>query len=623
MKKTILTLLCMLAIGTLNAANSYRYHTKWISTASYWGSQSWRNYNYEGNSGSLFSVYYETEDDDSQEYWGSNGEGNWQKVRVTCGNANYKLIRLFITGPGMRNGSKADQGTNCSNGTLYYSTNDLKSGDNTYNNPDRATSAKSKSLRSIEWVGNSNDFTINKIDDNFRGQYFMIFYSKVFNASNFNVTVSAEYNPGGTKPTIKVVDKDTGKEIPASEFNWEWVAPCDGTKAGNYAGGIKITSKSDDLSGSFTADVVIKPADMSTVSVTSGSTSTPPSINWTGNQINPISLFTLKKGSTTLAEGVDYDWYITPLGSSTSPQRVIDAGRYTMVMTGKGNFSGTITRVFDVTKPMSMAESTSGIHFNLPEQILSGTALKEFNLEIKDTKTNQTLTLGDDYTVKYYACKGGGGADKYDIGAETTLSSINAEGKYWVKVAGKAPYYSGEINKAFYVVNEFQKVTPTTPTGMPEMTMHVTSAGYPVAAESPTGAIVPGTVAVSRSKDDKPAVAANSTAAKIPTNMSSTVADQTITFNVVGIQNNAFAGCDMLRWLDSDIPESLWTPSSLERKVPNTPFYGLPVHTLVYLNGSVVSGENYVYKIAPGNYRCEKYHIYEDLSSKQTDFSDD
>ena len=46
----------MLAIGTLNAANSYRYHTKWISTASYWGSQSWRNYNYEGNSGSLFSV---------------------------------------------------------------------------------------------------------------------------------------------------------------------------------------------------------------------------------------------------------------------------------------------------------------------------------------------------------------------------------------------------------------------------------------------------------------------------------------------------------------------------------------------------------------------------------------
>ena len=53
MKKIILTLLCLLAIGSLNAANKYRYHTKWISTTSYWGSQTWRNYNYEGNSGSL------------------------------------------------------------------------------------------------------------------------------------------------------------------------------------------------------------------------------------------------------------------------------------------------------------------------------------------------------------------------------------------------------------------------------------------------------------------------------------------------------------------------------------------------------------------------------------------
>lgn len=612
MKKIILTLLCLLAIGSLNAANKYRYHTKWISTTSYWGSQTWRNYNYEGNSGSLFSVYYETEDDDSQYYWGSNGEGDWQRVRVTCSNANYKVIRLFITGPGQRNGTKADEKTNCTNGGLYYSTNNVKSGDNAYSNPDRATSRSSMSLKTIEWVGSTNDFTINKIDDNFRGEYFMIFYSKALNSSNYSITVSAEYNPDGVAtPTIKIIDKETGKEIPSSEFNWEYVAPCDGKTAGNYPGGIRITSKSEDISGVLNADITIKAADMSSVTVTPSSSTTPPQLEWTGMQVNPMPLFTLTKGSKTLVEGVDYDWYITPTGSSPSAQRVIDAGRYTLVMTGKGNYTGTITRVFDLTKNMSKPEATTGIHFNLPEQILgTGKELKNIDIEIVDSKTKKTLEITDDYNVSYYS----------DEALTTPVTSMTAEGKYWVKVTGKAPCYSGETKKAFFVVNEYQTVTPT---GMPTMTVHVISAGYPVATESPTGVVIPGTVMVARQVSGDPAVAANATAAKIPVDMTVTVGSTNLTFNVVGIENNAFAGCEMIRYIDSDIPEALWTPSSLDRKVPDTPFYGVPVHTLVYLNGSVVSGENYVYKIAPGNYRCEKYHIYEDLSSKQTDFSDD
>ena len=612
MKKTIITLLSLMALGNAHAA--YRYDTGWIETRTNWASGSSRTY-LNGN----FTVTYWTEDDDAQTYWGSNGEGDWQQVRSRS-NGDYKMIRVFITGPGQRNGSKPDESTYTNNGTLYYSSNGGTS--ITPSSISHNSSRSSKNLSTIDWIGNSTDFTIYKIDDNFRGEYFKIFYSKPLNANNYDVIVTANYNPdGAATPVIKVKDKITGETIPASDFDWSYVAPCDGKTAGTYPGGIKLTSRSEDITGSLYADVTIKPADMSTVNVTSTSGTTPPSIDWTGGQLNPMSMFTLKLGSKTLVDGVDYDWYVTPTSTSTSTQRVVDPGRYTLVMVGKGNYQGTITRLFDVTKPMSMAESLSGIHFDLPEQILRGTTgLNTFNLEVKDNKTHQTLLENEDYTLTYYACKGGDGTDKYDIGtATTTLAGMTTEGKYWVKVAGKAPKYSGEINKAFYVVNQYQTVTPT---DMPAVTMLVTDAGYPVAAESPTGAVIPGKVIVSRDKDDNPAIAPASTSAKIPEEMTSTIADKDMTFTVAGIGNDAFAGCATLRWIDSDIPAALWTPASLDRKIANTPFYGLPVHTLVYLNGTTVKGENYIYKITPSSYRCEKYHIYEDVSGKQTEYSD-
>ena len=98
--------------------------------------------------------------------------------------------------------------------------------------------------------------------------------------------------------------------------------------SGIYPGGIKLTSRSEDITGSLYADVTIKAADMRQVTVTSTSTANPAQINWTGGQLNPMSIFTLKLGSKTLVDGVDYDWYVTPTSTSTSTQRVIDQGRY-------------------------------------------------------------------------------------------------------------------------------------------------------------------------------------------------------------------------------------------------------------------------------------------------------
>lgn len=612
----------MLAIG--NAHADYRYYTEWISTSSNWSSGSTR-YNTNNN----FAVTYWTEDGDSQEYWGSNGQGNWQKVRFQS-TGDYTIIRVFISGPGQRNGSKPDQDTKVAEneGKLYYSSNGTGNENDvptiTPSSISHNSSRSSKDLKTIDWIGSSKYFTIEKIDDNFRGRYFRIFYSKPLNTTNYEVSVTANYTPGAkATPVVKVKDRATGAIIPASDFEVEYQAPCDGKSAGTFANGIKLTPKTlvNDITGSMLLSITIKPADMSKVTVTSTSTANPAQINWTGSQINPMSNFTLKYGETALVDGVDYDWYITPTSTSTSTQRVVEQGRYTLVMIGKGNYSGTVTKLFDVVKPMSMAEATSGIHFDLPQQILTGaTGLSTFNIDVTDKKAKQTLTEGTDYTLTYYPCKGGDGSDKYNIGTTaTTLSAMTAEGKYWVKVTGKAPKYAGEIDKAFYVVNQYQEVTPT---DMPKVTLLVTDPGYPVAAESPTGSVIPGTVIVSRTAADEPAIDPASTSAKIPENMTKEISDQPNTFTIAGIGNGAFAGCATLRWIDSDIPAALWTPSSLDRKIDGTPFFGLPLHTLVYLNGTTVKGENYVYKIASDNYRCEKYHIYEDISGHQTDYSD-
>lgn len=113
--------------------------------------------------------------------------------------------------------------------------------------------------------------------------------------------------------------------------------------SGIYPGGIKLTSRSEDITGSLYADVTIKAADMSAVNITSTSGTTPPSIDWTGGQLNPMSIFTLKLGSKTLVDGVDYDWYVTPTSTST---------RQFVAATDKQAY--TICLPYDLTLPASV-----------------------------------------------------------------------------------------------------------------------------------------------------------------------------------------------------------------------------------------------------------------------------
>ena len=319
---------------------------------------------------------------------------------------------------------------------------------------------------------------------------------------------------------------------------------------------------------------------------------------WTGSAINISAVYTITfKGANLTAD--DYDVYVT---KEETPTTIKDEGRYTIVFTGKGNFTGTVTKTFDVKKNMSAGESVTGIHFDIPTQIKNGTF--DFSVVATDTKSHTTLHEGTDFTMAF----------KTSTNTAIAENAIADEGKYKVIFSGVAPKYNGSREVEFYVVNPYQTVAAGE---YAAVTLHITEPGYPVAANSPTGAVVIGEMQVGAGSGA--AVAAGAKRVLIPANNTVTVGGTNIVFNIVGIENGAFNGCTELRFIDARQIAN-YTPSSLSRTATNTPFTGVPKQTLVYLTGTTVEGENYIYNTGAG-LNCETFKIYDDISGTQTGFT--
>ena len=404
------------------------------------------------------------------------------------------------------------------------------------------------------------------------------------------------------------------------------------TNAGSYTATISsqcyghgITSGSDYYEefhvGSVSYNWSILPRDISKTSGYADNKYVTITVNdkkWTGSEINISDVYTIKFEGANLT-AADYDVYVT---KGETPTTIKDEGRYTIVFTGKGNFTGTITRTFDVKKDLNAAEALTGIHFDIPTQLKVDATTDfapatEYVVEVTDNLSHTALYKTTDYTLKFFDLETE--ADKEiandPLDPSTPITAITAEGKYWVVAAGVAPKYEGRVKKVFYVVNEYQTFTATD--GTANISLHITEPGYPVAETSPTGVVVIGKMMVGA----KAAAAVDAAAerVKIPATHTVSVTDD-ITFDIAGIEDGAFKGCNTLRYIDATNLEG-YTPSSLDRKAENTPFEGLPKQTLVFLEGATVTGENYIYKTTTaGDYRCETLMIYDDVNGTQTGF---
>ncbi|MEY8518517.1 leucine-rich repeat domain-containing protein [Lachnospiraceae bacterium 29-84] len=124
---------------------------------------------------------------------------------------------------------------------------------------------------------------------------------------------------------------------------------------------------------------------------------------------------TVKDGDKTLTEGTDYE---------VSYQDNVDAGNAKAIVTGKGNYTGTVTKPFAI---QAKAVTGAQVAVATSENIYDGTAKKP-QVTVKDG--DKTLTEGTDYGVSY----------------EDNVNAGNAK----AVVTGKGNY-AGTIEKGFVI----------------------------------------------------------------------------------------------------------------------------------------------------------------------------
>ena len=207
------------------------------------------------------------------------------------------------------------------------------------------------------------------------------------------------------------------------------------TNAGNAS--VIITGKGN-FTGSISKSFVIKKRSIEKFSCTMGS-----NYSYSGGQIKPS--ITIKDGTKTLKNGTDYT---VSYGKNTA------LGKGTVKISGKGNYTGSITKTFTISKRSVTTLSYS----SLSTRTYTGKAIKP-SITVKYGKT--TLKNGRDYTLSY--------------------GKNVATGKGTVKITGKGNY-SGTITKSFKIVPKKPSVSIKAGKGSLKVTAKATGAsGYQIA----------------------------------------------------------------------------------------------------------------------------------------------
>ncbi|MCI9092364.1 MAG: leucine-rich repeat protein [Coprobacillus sp.] len=137
------------------------------------------------------------------------------------------------------------------------------------------------------------------------------------------------------------------------------------------------------------------------------------SATYTGSALKPT--VKVKYGNTTLVKDVNY---------TVSYTNNVNAGKGTVKITGKGNYTGTITKTFTIAK-RGVSKLT---YSKISNKAYTG---KQIKPSITVKYNGRTLTKGISYTVSY-------GKNK-------------STGKATIKITGKGNY-TGSITKTFYIV---------------------------------------------------------------------------------------------------------------------------------------------------------------------------
>ena len=344
----------------------------------------------------------------------------------------------------------------------------------------------------------------------------------------------------------------------------------------------------------------------------------------------------------------DYSYTVEP-----SPMK--DPGEYKVIFTGRGNFTGMREVKINVLK--SIEDIAGGIKVNM--QIIPNNYRLYVNdlkgIEVKDG--DKTLVEGVHYTLEVKGARTNTAPYTYgknfsDPNAaninpgETYYEYIQYKGLLYGFFKGKEPYYKDTVITEFPVVYEYYAYDN-------EETCYnkFTSGNYQSSGLVPnankfsfrvkSGEMTPdgdtwkceGEATVSAIDGikggtySKTALDPAQEICTIDNEVVVAVGDQgagtykQIKFNIVGVEDNAFRDLQNLHCLDLTAVKG-YTPDNLSR-TNDGPFNHIRKQAIVYLDGEDANGENYVYKVADDDFRCEEFKIYDDYQGDQKGFTGD
>ncbi|WP_037322999.1 leucine-rich repeat protein [Ruminococcus sp. NK3A76] len=253
----------------------------------------------------------------------------------------------------------------------------------------------------------SKTFTINKKD-----------------LSTTTITLSQnsyKYDGNAKKPTVTVKIGSTA--IPATGYNVSYsnnvnagTAKVTVTGKNNYTGSVSVNFTITKATESETTEPVITKPDPEPEIITPiancSVTLSASSFIYTGSVIKPN--VTIKNGSVTLVNGTDY---------TVSYNSNINAGTGKVTITGKGNYTGSVSKSFTITRASIAKATVSG----LSNKYYTGKAIAQTPVVKLGSKT---LKAGTDYTVSY--------------------KSNKAVGTATVTITGKGNY-TGSVSKSFTI----------------------------------------------------------------------------------------------------------------------------------------------------------------------------
>lgn len=221
---------------------------------------------------------------------------------------------------------------------------------------------------------------------------------------------SANYNEASGTLTIKIIDKNTDAntlqiDVPATVTYGDTVSPSVGESkpagAGDVtfkffdednhevlttaqpfdAGTYKVTASCESESTIYTAEATftVEPREIEAKDVAFDK-----ELTYTGNELTQTVTVTVN--GKTLTVGTDY---------TVSDLTGTEPGSYPVTVTGTGNYTGTVTKSFEIAKAdISSAEIT----YDAGPYGYTG---KEWKPEVTVSFNSATLTAGNDYTVSY------------------------------------------------------------------------------------------------------------------------------------------------------------------------------------------------------------------------------